>query len=51
MKATKKILALVLTVVLMFTLASCTGNNGMIKIGVIQYQPHPSLDNCLYGVY
>lgn len=49
MKATKKFLALVLTVALIFTLVSCTDNTDMIKIGVIQYAPHPSLDNCYTG--
>lgn len=49
MKATKRILALVLAVVLVFTLASCNGKTDMITIGVIQYAPHPSLDNCYTG--
>lgn len=49
MKATKSILALVLAVALIFTLTSCNGRTEMITIGVIQYAPHPSLDNCYTG--
>ncbi|MEG2456166.1 MAG: ABC transporter substrate-binding protein, partial [Oscillospiraceae bacterium] len=64
MKTLKKLLTLTLSLALVFTLASCTpapGGDGpskptepvadgkQLKVGIIQYAPHPSLDNCTNG--
>jgi putative ABC transport system substrate-binding protein len=49
MKKSKKILVVLLAVAMLFTFASCTEKNDVLKIGVIQYAPHPSLDNCYTG--
>lgn len=49
----KKIIAVVLsvlTVCLAFASCSNTASSGKIKVGVIQYASHPSLDNCYKGV-
>ena len=51
----KKFLALLVTLSVMFTLAACGGGGeagqteDVLKIGVIQIAPHPSLDNCYQG--
>ena len=50
----KKILAVMLAVIMMLAFAGCgeTQNekNSVLKIGIIQYMSHPSLDNCYNGV-
>lgn len=50
----KKIIAVMLAVIMMLAFAGCgeTQNekNSVLKIGVIQYMSHPSLDNCYNGV-
>jgi len=51
----KKIISVVISVVLMLTVAfsfsSCgEKNDGTLKIGIIQYMSHPSLDNCYKGI-
>lgn len=53
----KKIIALLLVLVLAFSFAACSAkkDNGtdagkQLKIGVIQYMSHPSLDNCYTGI-
>lgn len=58
----KSILSLACTAALTLSLAACSGGSGEskapetgdpgakdVKIGVIQYAPHPSLDNCYEG--
>lgn len=50
----KKIIAVMLVVIMMLAFAGCgeTQNekNSVLKIGIIQYMSHPSLDNCYNGV-
>ena len=50
----KKIIAVMLAVIMMLAFAGCgeTQNekNSVLKIGIIQYMSHPSLDNCYNGV-
>lgn len=50
----KKIIAVMLAVIMMLAFAGCgeTQNekNSVLKIGIIQYMSHPSLDNCYSGV-
>lgn len=50
----KKIIAVMLAVIMMIAFAGCgeTQNekNSVLKIGIIQYMSHPSLDNCYNGV-
>lgn len=50
----KKIIAIMLAVIMMLAFAGCgeTQNkkNSVLKIGIIQYMSHPSLDNCYNGV-
>ncbi|MGN0115355.1 MAG: ABC transporter substrate-binding protein [Acutalibacteraceae bacterium] len=60
----KKILAAMLCLCFVFAFASCTGSNSgdttattaasadseTLKIGIIQYVSHPSLDNCYTGI-
>ena len=49
----KKIIALLLIFVLLFTFSACNGENAgnrPLRIGIIQYMSHPSLDNCYHGV-
>ncbi len=50
----KKIIAVMLAVIMMPAFAGCgeTQNekNSVLKIGIIQYMSHPSLDNCYNGV-
>lgn len=50
----KKIIAVMLAVIMMLAFAGCgeTQNekNFVLKIGIIQYMSHPSLDNCYNGV-
>lgn len=54
MKKFTKIIAVVLCVVLSaFTFSACNSNNSgkkKVKIGIIQYMSHPSLDNCYKGI-
>ena len=51
----KKVLALLVTIALACaSLAGCAGNNQsggdeILRIGIIQFAPHPSLDNCREG--
>lgn len=50
----KKIIAVMLAVIMMLAFAGCgeTQNEkiSVLKIGIIQYMSHPSLDNCYNGV-
>lgn len=54
----KKIVAILLTLVLIMGLAACTATDAgsddskgeTYTVGVIQYAPHPSLDNCYEGI-
>ena len=50
----KKIIALLLVAIMMFAFAGCSENknkeDSVIKIGIIQYMSHPSLDNCYNGI-
>ena len=50
----KKIITVMLAVIMMLAFAGCgeTQNekNSVLKIGIIQYMSHPSLDNCYNGV-
>lgn len=50
----KKVIAVMLAVIMMLAFAGCgeTQNekNSVLKIGIIQYMSHPSLDNCYNGV-
>lgn len=50
----KKIIAVMLAVIMLLAFAGCgeTQNekNSVLKIGIIQYMSHPSLDNCYNGV-
>lgn len=50
----KKIIAVMFAVIMMLAFAGCgeTQNekNSVLKIGIIQYMSHPSLDNCYNGV-
>ncbi len=57
-KIGKKILTAALASALVLTLTACTSSQTTpspsasaepLKIGVIQYAPHPSLDNCYTG--
>lgn len=54
MKTLKKILALALALSMVCCFVACDTdskkNDGKLKIGVIQYMSHPSLDNCYEGV-
>ena len=50
----KKIIALLLVAIIMFAFAGCSENknkeDSVLKIGIIQYMSHPSLDNCYNGI-
>ena len=50
----KKIIAVMLAIIMLLAFAGCgeTQNekNSVLKIGIIQYMSHPSLDNCYNGV-
>ena len=50
----KKIIALLLVAIMMFAFAGCSENknkeDSVLKIGIIQYMSHPSLDNCYNGI-
>ncbi len=50
----KKIIAVMLAIIMLLAFAGCgeTQNekNYVLKIGIIQYMSHPSLDNCYNGV-
>ena len=48
----KKIIALLLALVLMLSLAACGGKKEEkgVKIGILQFAPHASLDNCYNGI-
>lgn len=48
----KKLIAILLALVLTLSFAGCSkkGDSKQIKIGVIQYMSHPSLDNCYNGI-
>lgn len=50
--AVKKLFTLVLAL-LLFTLTACAGApvaETTLKVGILQYAPHPSLDNCCEGI-
>lgn len=50
----KKIIAFMLAAIMIFALVGCSENkndgSSVLKIGIIQYMSHPSLDNCYNGV-
>lgn len=50
----KKIIVLLLVAIMMFAFAGCSENknkdDSVLKIGIIQYMSHPSLDNCYNGI-
>ena len=50
----KRIIALLLVAIMMFAFAGCSENknkeDSVLKIGIIQYMSHPSLDNCYNGI-
>lgn len=50
----KKIIAFVLAAIIMLSFVGCSENknegSSVLKIGIIQYMSHPSLDNCYNGV-
>lgn len=50
----KKIIAFILAAIMIFALVGCSENkndgSSVLKIGIIQYMNHPSLDNCYNGV-
>ena len=50
----KKIIDLLLAAIMMFAFAGCSENknkeDSVLKIGIIQYMSHPSLDNCYNGI-
>ena len=50
----KKIIALLLVAIMMFAFAGFSENknkeDSVLKIGIIQYMSHPSLDNCYNGI-
>ena len=50
----KKIIALLLVAIMIFAFAGCSENknkeDSVLKIGIIQYMSHPSLDNCYNGI-
>ncbi len=49
----KKYIALLLIFAFLFTFVGCGGGkaeDGTLRIGIIQYMSHPSLDNCYHGV-
>ncbi len=50
---TKKIISMLLaifTVITSLFITSCEKDSGTVKIGIIQFMPHPSLDNCREGI-
>ena len=48
----KRIIALLIALTLVFSLAACGGKKEEkgVKIGVLQFAPHASLDNCTSGI-
>ncbi len=49
----KKITAILLTILIVvpcLLLTSCDSKSDTVKIGIIQFMPHPSLDNCKEGI-
>ncbi len=48
----KRIIALLIALTLVFSLAACGGKKEEkgVKIGVLQFAPHASLDNCASGI-
>ena len=50
----KKIIAFVLAAIMMLSFVGCSETkneeSSVLKIGIIQYMSHPSLDNCYNGV-
>lgn len=50
-KTVKTIMSIALALMLCITcFAGCTGSSDELKIGIIQYMSHPSLDNCYNGI-
>jgi len=53
MKTHKKLMVVGIVLAMMFVLAACGGGSEqaeeVLKVGVIQIAPHPSLDNCYQG--
>ena len=48
----KKLIAIILTIVMVLSMAACGGSKEEkgVKIGVLQFAPHASLDNCTNGI-
>jgi len=47
----KRIIAIITILGLVFGLAACgSGGDDPLRIGIIQFAPHASLDNCHYGI-
>lgn len=49
----KKMMTILLAVALVLSMAACsskTENEDLPKIGILQYAPHASLDNCMFGI-
>ena len=48
----KKVIAIILALAMMFCLAACGGSKEEkgTKIGILQFAPHASLDNCTKGI-
>ena len=57
----RRILSLAVSLLLTFSLAACSGGTAApaasaspaaktLKVGILQYAPHPSLDNCYKGI-
>ena len=50
----ERIMALLLVAIMMWAFAGCSENknkeDSVLKIGIIQYMSHPSLDNCYNGI-
>lgn len=49
----KKYITLFLLFALLLTFSACSGEkneDGTLRIGIVQYMSHPSLDNCYHGI-
>ncbi len=48
----KRLIAIILTIVMVLSMAACGGSKEEkgVKIGVLQFAPHASLDNCTNGI-
>ena len=59
----KKVLAIILSLIMILSLAACSGGSSepaaepaesgeteSVRIGILQFAPHASLDNCYSGI-